>query len=106
MENEPGDPGFNLDQFQQDLFDVLGALERASVDAREQKIVWHDDTRLSIEEATRIIHAESGVPADIVQFNVVCWLLMHYEPEGLDQEQMEEFEQMIELWTAPYEDLN
>ncbi len=106
MTKEPDDLAFNLDPFQQDLFDVLDALERASVDAREQKIVWHGDTRLSIEEAVRIIHSESGVPADIVQFNVVCWLQMHYEPEGLDQEQMEEFEQLIELWTAPYEDLN
>ena len=106
MAMEPDDFFFKFDQFEQDLFDVLDALGQASVDARERKIVWHDDTRLSIEEAVRIIHSESGVPADIVQFNVVCWLQMHYEPEGLDPEQMEEFEQMIELWTAPYEDLN
>lgn len=108
MAKGPYDLSFNLDldQFQQDLFDVQDALERASVDARERKIIWHDDTRLSIEEAARIIRSESGVPVDIVQFHVVCWLQTHYEPEGLDQEQMEEFEQMIERWTAPYEDLN
>ncbi len=105
MANEPDDLSFDLSEFQQDLFDVLDALERASVDARERRIVWHDGTRLSIEDAARKIHSESGVPGDIVQFNVVCWLQMHYEPQGLDEDQMEEFEQLIELWIAPYDDI-
>jgi len=106
MANEPDDLSFNLSEFQQDLFAVLDALKRASVDARERKIVWHDGTRLSIEDAARIIHTESGVPGDIVQCHVVCWLQIHYEPEGLDEDQMEEFEQLIEPWTAPYDDIN
>ncbi len=95
----------NIAEYQRDLFDVLDALERASVDARERRIVWHDGTRLSIEEAARKIHSESGVPGDIVQSHVVGWLEMHYEPEGLDEDQMEEFEQLIELWIAPYDDI-
>jgi hypothetical protein len=53
MANEPGDPSLNLAEYQQDLFDVQDALKRASVDARERRIVWHDGTRLSIEEASR-----------------------------------------------------
>ncbi len=28
---------------------------------------------------------------------------MTYEPEGLDDDQMEEFERLIEQWTTPYE---
>ena len=106
MASEPDDLSFNLSEFQQDLFDVLNALQRASVDARERRIVWRDGTRLSIEDAARKIHSESGVPGDIVQSHVVCWLQMHYEPEGLDEDQMEEFEQLIELWTAPYDDIH
>jgi hypothetical protein len=106
MANEPDDPSFNLAEYQEDLFAVQDALKRASVDARERRIVWHDGTRLSIEEAARKIRSESGVTDDIVQLHVVSWLQMDYEPEGLDEEQMEEFEQLIELWTAPYEDLN
>ena len=106
MGYELDDLSFNLSEFQQNLFDVQDALERASVDVRERRIVWHDGTRLSIEDAARKIHSESGVPSDVVQFHVVCWLQMHYEPEGLDEEQMEEFEQLIELWTAPYDDIN
>jgi hypothetical protein len=45
------------------------------------------------------------VPGDVVQSHVVGWLEMHYEPEGLDEDQMEEFEQLIELWIAPYDDI-
>ncbi len=105
MANEPDDLFCTLSEYQQDLFDVLDALERASVDARERRIVWHDGSRLSIEEAARKIHSESGVPDDIVQSHVVGWLEMHYQPEGLDEDQMEEFEQLIELWIAPYDDI-
>lgn len=106
MANEPDDLSFNLSEYQRDLFDVFDALKRASVDARERRIVWHDGTRLSIEEAASRIHSESGVPGDIVQFHVVSWLQMEYAPEGLDEDQMEKFEQLIELWTAPYDDIN
>lgn len=105
MANESDDLCFDISEFQQDLFDVLDALERASVDAREQRIVWHDGSRLSIEEAARKIHSKSGSALDMVQSHVVCWLEMHYEPEGLDEDQMEEFEKLIELWIAPYEDI-
>ena len=105
MANEPDDLCFDISEFQRDLFDVLDALERASVDARGRKIVWHDGTRLSIEDAARKIHSESDVPADIVQSHVVGWLEMDYEPQGLDENQMEEFEQLIELWIAPYDDI-
>jgi hypothetical protein len=94
-----------MSELQRDLFDVQGALERASVDACERRIVWHDGTRLTIEDAARRIHSESGVPADIVLSHVVGWLEMDYEPEGLDQEQMEEFEQLIQLWIAPYDEI-
>lgn len=103
MENELDDLCFDMSEFQRDLFDVQDALERASVDARERKIIWHDGTRLTIEDAARRIHAESGGNYDIVQSHVVGWLEMDYEPEGLDENQMEEFEQLIESWIAPYD---
>jgi hypothetical protein len=103
MGNELDDLSYDMSEFQRDLFDVQDALERASVDARERRIVWHDGTRLTIEDAARKIHSESGVPCDIVQSHVIGWLEMDYEPEGLDENQMEEFEQLIERWVAPYE---
>ncbi len=103
--------GNDLDEFfltisesEQALFDVLDALERASVDARQRRIVWPDGTRLPIEDTARKISSESGSPLDRVQSHVVGWLEVIYEPEGLDEDQMEEFEQLIELWTTPYDD--
>ncbi len=105
MGNDLDEFFWNISDCEQALFDVLDALERASVDAREQRILWHDGSRLSIEEAARKIHSKSGSALDMVQSHIVCWLEMHYEPEGLDEDQMEEFEQLIELWIAPYDDI-
>jgi len=89
---------------EQALFDVLDALAQASVDARDRRIVWPDGTRLSIEDTARRIHSQSGAPLEMVQSHVVGWLEMTYEPADLDEEQMEEFERLIELWITPYDD--
>lgn len=106
MGNEQDDLSLDISEFQQLLFDVLDALEKTSVDPRERRIVWPDGARLTIEDAARRIHAECGGPLDMVQFHVVSWLEMSYEPEGLDEQQMEEFERLIEEWIAPYDDIN
>ena len=105
MEDDLDDFFWNFSDWEQALFDVHAALERASVDAREQRIVWHDGSRLSIDEVARKIHSKSGSDLDLVKSRVVCWLEMHYEPEGLDEDQMEDFEKLIELWIAPYDDI-
>ena len=85
-------------------FDVEDALNETSVDAGQRRIVWPDGARLSIEDTARRIHVESGADLDLVQRHVVGWLVGTYEPEGLDEEQMEEFERLIEEWIEPYED--
>jgi hypothetical protein len=84
------------------LFDVLDALEDADVDVSEQKIVV-SGRRLSIEETAQEIHAKSGWPCDEILSHVVGWLEMMYEPENLDEDQMEEFERAIDLWIKPYD---
>jgi len=104
--NEQYDFLLNISEAEQLLFDVLHALEKTSVDPRERRIVWPDGARLCIEDTARRIHAESGGPVDRIQSHVVNWLAAGYVPEGLDEQQMEEFEQLIEEWIAPYEDLN
>lgn len=87
------------------LFEVLDALEHASVDPLERKILLPDGARLSIEETARRIHAQCGMPLDRIQSHVVGWLEMTYEPKGLDEQQMEEFELLIEQWITPYEEV-
>lgn len=101
MDNEPDE--FFVES-EEALFDVLEALERASVNACEQRIVWPDGTRLSIEDTARKIHFGSDAPLERIQSHVVGWLEMIYEPEGFTEDQMEEFEQLIELWIGPYDD--
>ena len=94
-----------LHRSEQVLFEVLDALEHAAVDPLERKILWADGARLSIEDTARRIHAQSGMPLDSIQSHVVGWLEMTYEPRGLDEHQMEEFELLIEQWIAPYEEV-
>ena len=94
-----------LHRSEQVLFEVLDALEHASVDARERKILLADGARLSIEETARRIHGQSGMPLDRIQSHVVGWLEMTYEPKGLDEHQREEFELLIEQWITPYEEV-
>jgi len=104
MSNEPDEFFLYVSESEQALFDVLDALKGASVDAREQQIIWADGAKLSIEDTARKIHSASDAPLNLVQSHVVGWLEVIYEPEALNEDQMEEFEQLIELWITPYDD--
>ena len=84
------------------LFEVLDAVEDASVDAREQKIIWADGTRLSLPETVERIHAQSNLPRRLIQSHVIGWLEMSYTPPGLSEQQMEEFEQLVDAWIEPF----
>lgn len=95
------DPDDLLQQSEQVLLEVLDALENASVDPLERKIVWADASRLSVQETVRRIHAQSGMPLDGIASHVIGWLEMIYEPQGLNEHQMEEFEFLIEQWITP-----
>lgn len=99
------DPDHLLQQSEQVLLEVLDALENAAVDPRERKIVWADASRLSIEETVRRIHAQCGMPLDGIESHVIGWLQMIYEPQGLNEHQMEEFELLIDQWIAPYDEV-
>jgi len=103
MGNEPDEFFLNVSESGQVLYDVLDALERASVDVRERRIVWPDGTRRSLEDTVRKIRLESGSPLDMVQSHVVGWLEVIYEPANLDEDQMEEFDRLIDLWITPYD---
>lgn len=99
------DPDHLLQQSEPVLLEVLDALENASVDPLERKIVWPDASRLSIDETVRRIHAQSGMPPDGIESHVIGWLEMIYEPRGLNEHQMEEFELLIEQWIRPYDEV-
>jgi hypothetical protein len=92
---------------EQALFEVLGALEQASVDPHERRIVWPSGRTAHASPSRRrpTGFISSPVhPSTRFSPNVVGWLEMTYEPKRLDEKQMEEFERLIDRWIAPYDD--
>lgn len=102
MDSDQDDDSLRLSE--QVLFEVLDALADASVDPQDRKIIWGDGARLSIENTTRRIHSESQMSLHKIESHVIGWLEMTYEPRGLNEQQMEEFELLIERWITPYDE--
>ncbi len=89
---------------EQALFEVMDSLENSRVEPSERVIVWDDGTRLSITQTARRIHLQSNSPLPLIDSHVVGWLEMHYVPEGLNEQQMEQFELMIYDWIQDHGD--
>jgi hypothetical protein len=85
------------------LFEVMNSLENCLVLPSEKVIVWDDGQRLSIVETARRIHLQSDLPLSEIESHVIGWLEMHYEPEGLNEQQMEQFETLIDDWVQEYQ---
>jgi len=82
---------------------VYSALDGASVDIVEKKIIWSDGQRLTIEQSAERIHREMDLCQDAIINHIIGWLQMGYVPEELDDEQMEMFESQINAWVEDYE---
>jgi len=82
---------------------VFNGLEGAMVEASERKIIWPDGQRLSIEQSADRIYETSGLARQAILSHLIGWLQMEYEPEGLDENQMQRFENQIDAWIAKYE---
>jgi hypothetical protein len=82
---------------------VFDALDGARVDPAERRIIWPDDKRLTIEQSVERIRKDSGFGGQVILSHLIGWLQMEYTPEGLDEEQMEQFENQIENWVQQYE---
>ena len=82
---------------------VFAALDRASVDPRQRKIVWADGKRLSIRQSAARIHAgHPGVARDLIETHVVGWL-ESCVPQPCSERQLEELDRLIEPWLDDYE---
>lgn len=82
---------------------VFNALDGARVDSFERRIIWPDGKRLSIDQSVERIKKNSGFDGQVILIHIIGWLQMEYTPEGLDEEQMERFENQIERWVGEYE---
>jgi hypothetical protein len=78
-------------------------LDGARVDPSERKIIWPDDQSLSIEQSVDRIRKGSGLDNLVILSHVIGWLRLEYIPEGLDEDQMERFENQIDSWVEEYE---
>lgn len=88
---------------EQAMFAVLQSLENCSVEPHDRVIVFKDGNRLSITQTARRIQLQSDLPLSHIESHIVGWLEMHYEPEGLDEQQMDEFECLIDEWIQDHE---
>jgi len=88
---------------EQALFVVMDSLEACSVDPRHRVIIWDDRERLSITQTALRIHKQSKLPIQEIESHVIGWLEMHYEPQGLSEQQMDDFENMIDAWIQDYQ---
>lgn len=84
---------------------VSDALDGASVDTFEKKIIWPDRQRLSIEQSVERIQEKSGLDKHAILSHIIGWLQMEYVPEGLDDKQMGMFELQINNWVEEYEEM-
>ena len=82
---------------------VFDELDHADVDPRERKIVWTDGKRLSIEESAERLHADHpDIPRDLIEEHVFGWL-ENCAPESYSEQQMEEFDRLMQPWLEDYE---
>ena len=82
---------------------VFNALDGARVDPSERKIIWPDEQSLSIEQSVDRIKKDSGLDNRVILSHVIGWLQLEYIPQGLDEDQMERFENQIDSWLEEYE---
>ena len=82
---------------------VFGELDHVDVDAKQRKIVWTDGKRLSIEESAERLHANHpDIPRDLIEDHVFGWL-ENCAPESYSEQQLEEFDRLMEPWLEDYE---
>ena len=82
---------------------VFNALNGASVDPSERRIIWPDGERLSIGQSVERVRKDSGFDGQAILSHLIGWLQMEYKPDKLDEEQMELLESQIESWVGEYE---
>ncbi len=88
---------------EQALFEVMDSLENCRVEPSERVIVWDDGTAYRSHKR-HVVFTYSRIHPSLIDSHVVGWLEMHYVPEGLNEQQMEQFELMIHDWIQDHGD--
>ena len=82
---------------------VFEALEGAGLNVKERKIIWLDGKALTIHQTAKRIQHQTEIDLKAIKSHIVGWLEMEYEPKGLDETQMEIFEEKIQNWIDDFQ---
>ena len=83
----------------------LDRLARGGFHALRGAIPLHCSHHAGAASANRI-QGSSTVnvyPIRLIESHIFGWLELHYEPEGLNEQQMEKFESLIDAWILDYQ---
>ena len=82
---------------------VWMVLKEADVDAKDRKIIWQDRQRLSFAESVKRIHADyPDFAIDLFEDHLIGWLEMGFAPPSYSQEQLDELDQLTEIWVEDH----
>jgi len=96
--------GSHEGQLSSEVSDVVWiVLKEADVDAKHRKIIWQDAQRLSIAESVKRIHAAyPHFALDLIEDHLIGWLEMGFAPPSYSQEQLDELDQLTEMWVEDH----
>jgi hypothetical protein len=83
---------------------VWDMLDKATLNARKRKIVWPDGQKLSINLSVKRIHEQHPTfPTDLIENNVIDWLVQVMPPDIDTEQQIDELNRLKQKWLDTYE---
>ena len=93
--------------FEQILELTWGMLDKVTVDAEAQRLIWSEQQHLTIAESASLIvdtvKPGQGVTNERVEDEIVGWLEMNHVPDGLTKAQFDVYERQVIAWTLDFQ---
>ena len=88
-----------------EVMDVVSSLlDKATLNPRKRKIIWPDGQKLSINLSVKRIHDQHpGFPHDLIETNVIDWLVQTIPSEYATEREADEWERLVEKWIGSHE---
>ena len=78
---------------------VSTILDKATLNARKRKIIWPDGQKLSINLSVKRIHDQHpAFPLDLIETNVIDWLMQVIPSENYTEQQLVELNRLTQKW--------
>jgi hypothetical protein len=90
---------------EQVLEEVWQRLQDVHLDARRRQFLWPDKNALTFNESAQLLQQQfPSFPRELIETHMIGWIEMEYVPQGYSEEQLDEFERLIEKWVDELED--